>query len=153
MNALCWHCGEPLLATVVQAQVGGELRSLCCNGCRAAAEWIEQLGLNDYYRLRTQPAKKPELSLAADRDGALAWQRDELARHVVRDLGEGRRETMLFVEGIRCTACVWLIERALQSLPGVASVQVNSLARRARITWSEQHVSLPQILERLARTG
>ena len=126
---------------------------MCCHGCRAAAEWIEQLGLADYYSLRTQPATKPELSEAAERDSCLAWQRDEVARHVVRDLGDGRRETMLFVEGVRCTACVWLIERALQSLPGVASVQVNALARRARITWIEERVSLSQILERLVRTG
>ena len=60
---------------------------------------------------------------------------------------------MLFVEGIRCTACVWLIERSLQSLPGVATVQVNALAQRARITWIDKQVSLSQILERLARTG
>ena len=153
MKTVCWHCGEPLPATVVQAQVGGELRAVCCHGCRAAAEWIEQLGLADYYSLRTQPATKPELSEAAERDSCLAWQRNEVARHVVRDLGDGRRETMLFVEGVRCTACVWLIERALQSLPGVASVQVNALARRARITWIEERVSLSQILERLARTG
>jgi Cu2+-exporting ATPase len=126
---------------------------MCCHGCRAAAEWIEQLGLTEYYSLRTQPATKPNLAPTADRDSCLAWQRDELADHVVRDLGEGRRETMLFVEGIRCTACVWLIERALQSLPGVATVQVNALARRARITWIEKYVSLSQILERLARTG
>lgn len=153
MKTVCWHCGEPLPATVVQAQVGGELRAVCCHGCRAAAEWIEQLGLADYYSLRTQPATKPELSQAAERDSCLAWQRNEVARHVVRDLGDGRRETMLFVEGVRCTACVWLIERALQSLPGVASVQVNALARRARITWIEERVSLSQILERLVRTG
>ena len=153
MKTSCWHCGEPLLATVVHARVRGELRAVCCHGCRAAAEWIEQLGLADYYSLRTQPATKPDLFFAAERDSCLAWQRDEVARHVVRDLGEGRRETMLFVEGVRCTACVWLIERALQSLPGVASVQVNALARRARITWIEERVSLSQILERLARTG
>jgi P-type Cu2+ transporter len=153
VKILCWHCGEPLLATVVHARVGGELRALCCHGCRAAAEWIEQLGLADYYSLRTQAATKPDLSPAAGRESCLAWQRDELARHVVRDLGEGRRETMLFVEGVRCTACVWLLERALQSLPGVASVQVNAMARRARITWIEECVSLAQILERLTRTG
>src|SRR5687767_3012695 len=153
MKTLCWHCGEPLLATIVHASVGGEDRAMCCHGCRAAAEWIEQLGLADYYSLRTQPAAKPVLADAADRDGRRAWQRDELARHVVRDLSDGRRETMLFVEDVRCTACVWLIERALQSLPGVASVQVNALARRARITWVEERVSLSQILERLARTG
>ena len=31
---------------------------MCCQGCRAAAEWIEQLGLSDYYKLRTAPAPK-----------------------------------------------------------------------------------------------
>src|SRR6185295_1645935 len=107
----------------------------------------------DYYSLRTQPATRPNLEDAADRDSCLAWQRAELAKHVVRDLGDGRRETMLFVEGIRCTACVWLIERSLQALPGVTAVQVNPLARRARITWFDRQVSLAQILERLARTG
>lgn len=56
----CWHCGEPLPATaVIHARIAGESRALCCHGCRAAAEWIEQLGLADYYRLRTEPAQKP----------------------------------------------------------------------------------------------
>ena len=33
---------------------------MCCQGCRAAAEWIEQLGLSDYYALRTAPAPRPD---------------------------------------------------------------------------------------------
>ena len=82
-----------------------------------------------------------------------AWQRPELARHVIRDLGAGCRETMLLVEGVRCAACVWLIERALGALPGVVSVQVNAAAQRARITWRDATTTLPQILDHLARTG
>ena len=97
-DALCWHCGEELPATVVHARVAGESRSLCCHGCRAAAEWIEQLGLTDYYRLRTLPAQKPPLGEPADRGSNVAWQREEIARHVLRDLGDGRRETMLLPE-------------------------------------------------------
>jgi len=146
---LCWHCGERLPATIIRATIAGESRSLCCHGCRAAAEWIEQLGLTDYYRLRTQPAQKADI----DRTSHLAWQRDEIARHFLRDLGDGRRETMLLIEGVRCSGCVWLIERALLALPGVASVQVNALARRARVTWLEERVGLSSILDRLARTG
>jgi len=151
--ALCWHCGEPLSATVVHASIAGQSRALCCDGCRAAAEWIERLGLADYYRLRTQPAQKLDAADEPQRAGRLAWQRDEISRHVLRDLGNGRREAMLLIEGVRCAGCVWLIERALQSLPGVASVQVNPMARRARITWLDDRVDLSRILERLARTG
>ena len=153
----CWHCGEPLPANVViHARIAGQSRPMCCHGCRAAAEWIEHLGLGDYYRLRTQPALKPDSNpTSGNRD---AWQRPELARHVIRDLGAGCRETMLLVEGVRCAACVWLIERALRALPGVVSVQVNAAAQRARITWREATIyaaanSRPSRTDRLSRTS
>jgi Cu2+-exporting ATPase len=146
----CWHCGEPLPASgVVHARIAGEPRAMCCAGCRAAAEWIEQLGLNDYYRLRTQPAHKADAaSVSLD-----AWRRPEIARYVVRDLGDGDREAMLLVDGVHCAACVWLIERALAAVPGVSSVQVNAVAQRARVTWREPVTALPRILEQLGRTG
>jgi Cu2+-exporting ATPase len=147
----CWHCGEPLPATVVShAQIAGQPRRMCCHGCRAAAEWIEQLGLTDYYRLRTQPARKPDSGADSGRD---AWRRPEIARHVIRDLGAGVCETMLLIEGVRCAGCVWLIERAVGALPGVASVQVNATAQRARVTWRDAATTLPRILERLALSG
>ncbi|MGD9599999.1 MAG: heavy metal translocating P-type ATPase [Steroidobacteraceae bacterium] len=149
----CWHCGEPLPATGAPlARVAGVDRAVCCQGCRAAAEWIEQLGLADYYRLRSAPAPRaPELPQAARTTSP--WSRPELERHVVRDLGEGRREVILLVEGLRCAACVWLIESAVGALPGVADVQVNAAARRARVTWREGEGSLAQILTTLARAG
>ncbi|MBM0108171.1 cadmium-translocating P-type ATPase [Steroidobacter sp. S1-65] len=147
----CWHCGEPLPATdVVHAHIDGVQRSMCCHGCRAAAEWIEQLGLGDYYRLRTQGALKPAEDLQHHH---AAWERFEVAQHVTRDLGDGRRETMLLIDGIRCAACVWLIERALCAAPGVTSVQVNAAAQRARVVWQEPTANLPQILHTLSRTG
>lgn len=145
----CWHCGEPVPAgVVIHARIDGSARPMCCQGCRAAAEWIQQIGLGDYYRLRTQAAPKPDTATSTE-----AWQRSEIARHVVRDLGKGRRETMLLVEGIRCSACVWLIERALGGVPGVVSVQVNAVAQRARVVWNDNRIDLPQILDHLVRTG
>ena len=132
----CWHCGEPLPANVaIHARIAGQSRPMCCQGCSAAAEWIEHLGLGDYYRLRTQPAQRPDSNPTSG--NCEAWQRPELARHVIRDLGDGSRETMLLVEGVRCAACVWLIERTLIALPGVISVQVNAVAQRARVTWRD----------------
>ena len=118
----------------------------------AAAEWITQLGLADYYRLRTEPAQKPT-DPTVGIDNRAAWQRPEISRHVVRELDDGRSEMMLLIEGVRCSACVWLIERSLNSLTGVIDVQVNAASRRARIAWHRSQVTLPQILDALARTG
>ncbi len=124
---------------------------MCCHGCRAAAEWIEQLGLADYYRLRTSAGPKPQPTAS----GATAdpWHRAQVARHVVRDLGAGLQETLLLVEGVRCAACVWLIERVLGAVPGVVSVQVNALSRRARVVWRGADLSLTQLVSTLSRTG
>jgi len=121
---------------------------MCCQGCRAAAEWIEQLGLGGYYELRTAPAPKPDAALTHD-----SWRNADSARHVIRDLGEGLRETLLLIEGVRCSACVWLIERALGAAPGVVSVQVNAVSRRARVIWQDAKTSLPLLLQALSRTG
>ncbi|MFC4822629.1 heavy metal translocating P-type ATPase, partial [Dokdonella ginsengisoli] len=151
MNANgCWHCGEPLPAAgAPQAMVGGAARPVCCQGCLAASEWIDRLGLADYYRLRSEPAQRP----AQTASDSVVWDRAELARHVVRELDGDERETLLLVDGLRCSACVWLIERSLGALPGVNRVQVNAGAQRARVTWDATRCTLPAILQTLARTG
>ncbi len=149
----CWHCSEKLpVSGIVYAEVSGRSRAMCCHGCQAAAAWIEQLGLGDYYRLRTHPAQKPDPSMA-DGQAREAWQRVEISRHVIRDLGDHRREMMLLVEGVRCAGCVWLIERALSSVAGVQSAQVNAAARRARVVWDERETGLVPILHTLSRAG
>ncbi|HOX70577.1 heavy metal translocating P-type ATPase [Dokdonella sp.] len=149
----CWHCGETLPAVgAVLARSAGIEHAVCCQGCRAAVEWIDQLGLADYYRLRSEPATRVASGVDIDRDSTL-WSRPELARHVVRELEGGQRETLLLIDGVRCAACVWLIERSLGSLAGMTSVQVNASARRARIVWDDSRCTLARIIETLARTG
>jgi Cu2+-exporting ATPase len=144
MNAnTCWHCGDRLPADAPQAVVGGVAHPVCCQGCRAAAV-IDQLGLGDYYRLRSaKPPRAPD-PVAAQRS-ADTWQRPELARHAVRTVGAGQAEALLLVDGIRCAACVWLIERAVGGVAGVKSVQVNASAQRARIVWDPNRTTLAAI--------
>jgi len=147
----CWHCGEPLPANPPQARVAGAAHAVCCHGCRAVAEWIGELGLDDYYRLRTGTAgRAPDLADAAKSSAAFA--RPELARHLVRPLAGGKSEAIVLVDGVRCAACCWLIEHTLQRLPGVAEVGVNPGAQRARIVY-DGNASLSGIVDALARVG
>ena len=71
----------------------------------------------------------------------------------MRPLADGNSEAIVLIDGVRCAACCWLIERTLGLLPGVTGVSVNAGAQRARIVYDGTAVSLTRIVDALARVG
>lgn len=152
----CFHCGEPLSGTepwfVTMDEVG---RQVCCPGCKAVAELIRDSGLADFYRFRTLPAVKPPDGVGAP-SPELAWQpfdRPAMLEAVSAPAGEGLRSCTLLVEGVRCAACGWLIERSLEHLPGVREIRVNPATARARLVWEPAVLPLSGALGVLSRLG
>lgn len=146
----CHHCGEPVPHGVeLTATIDGTIQPVCCIGCQAAAEWITNLGLGDYYQLRSTVAERAQLQTGEHG----VWHHEELQRHVVRQLDSGDSEVCMLVDGVRCAGCVWLVERALLHVAGVQSVQVNAVTRRARVVYNADAASLPQLLDTLGRAG
>ena len=149
MFVACFHCAEPVPADVqFIARIGDKREPVCCIGCQAAAEWIAGLGLQDYYRLRDTPATK-----AKTPERYSAWDRPQLQKLYVRRRVDGLSETSVLVEGMRCAACSWLIERALHDVDGVRDVSVNSAAQRLTLVWDAETVALSALLMRVARLG
>jgi len=66
---------------------------------------------------------------------------DEVQQEFVTCSGDVR-DIHLLVEGIHCAACVWLIERGLQRVPGVQSANVNLAAKRLHLRWDNQRARL-----------
>lgn len=143
----CYHCGEALPATPVLQDIEGCLQGFCCHGCAAAAQWIGQSDLGDYYRLRSVAATR--VGDAPDLEG---WDRDDLLREHAFPV-EGGLEITLLTDGMRCAACAWLIDRALQREPGVFDSSANAVTGRIRIGWDPSRVRLSQLLQRLAMLG
>lgn len=142
----CAHCGEPLPATPLTARIDGREQAVCCRGCAAAAQFIRDAGLDDYYRLRSAPGAR-----ARDDDLSL-WDRDDLlAEHAVA-LPQGR-EICVVSDDMHCAACAWLIDRALSREHGVAEVQANAITGRIRLRWNPSVQPLSQLLGRLATLG
>ena len=178
--ACCHHCGEPLPAEPVLAEVKGERHAYCCGGCAGAAGWIDSAGLADYYRLRESLGRRVDPQAqdyrAYDREDVLR----EHSRAVGSDAAKGEqpresrpseaapkeatftettltestpREITLIVEGMRCAACAWLIDRAIGQLPGVDEVSVNAISGRLQLRWRPSELRLSAVLERLAALG
>ncbi|WP_343224951.1 heavy metal translocating P-type ATPase [Luteimonas sp. MC1895] len=145
----CFHCSEALPAAAATAQVDGQVRSFCCDGCAAAAQWIRDANLVDYYRLRSEPAGRAAVDLEAQ---LAAFDRDDIQSGHVRDVDGGREITVL-TDGMRCAACAWLIDRAVAREPGVREVVANAVTGRVRITWDPARATLSTPLRRLAALG
>ena len=145
---VCYHCGESLPHTPVQLRIDGIQRSFCCAGCSAAAQWIRDADLGDYYKLRNRLSARVDPS---DRDFAI-WDREEVLVEYAHAIAEGLEITII-IDGMRCAACAWLIDRALMLQAGVIEASANAITGRVRIGWDPQHTQLSQVLRVLAELG
>lgn len=146
----CFHCQEPMPAGLdLRARTGSGSEPVCCTGCQAAVEWIHGQGLQDYYRLRCEGVGPGR---GGEGDFAL-YDRPAVLRYYGRALPEGLSEITLGIEGLRCAACTWLIERALGAVPAVSRVEVHPLTQRVTLRWRTGEVALSELAARLAALG
>ncbi|MEY6433859.1 heavy metal translocating P-type ATPase [Thioalkalicoccus limnaeus] len=156
MTEGCFHCGEALTGTEPWCvEIDGQRRRVCCPGCQAVAELIRDAGLTGYYQYRRLPAERPFELVAGDRPDQ-SWQpfdRPDQLDAVSAPIGDGLRACTIFVEGLRCAACSWLIERRLEQVPGVCEIRVNPSSARARLVWDPRTLPLSAALGALAQLG
>ena len=144
----CFHCGEPLAGrATLWTRVRDADVAVCCAGCRAAAQLIGQLGLADFYRLRTAPTPKP-----GPGEDWLAYDEPALLDSLTRLETEGRCAT-LSIEGLSCPACGWLIARTVQHMDGVLRANVNAATGRAFLVWDDRKTKLSALLGGIAGLG
>jgi Cu2+-exporting ATPase len=149
-TAQCFHCGEPVPSGLqLSVDIGGEARPMCCEGCKAAAQFIRDAGLADYYRFRASPAPRPESG--AD-DAWATYDRTEVVERMVQR-SRDRSSVNLLLEGLRCSACGWLVERRLERQPGVAAISVNPATGRGRLEWRTGEAQLSALLRSIHALG
>ncbi|MBP6513872.1 MAG: cadmium-translocating P-type ATPase [Steroidobacteraceae bacterium] len=147
----CFHCGEPVPTGLrLSVTLDGIARPVCCTGCKAAAEFVRDAGLGDYYRYRSAPAPRP--GTPQDDTWAPYDLPEVLARHAA-PAGEGMLGINLLLEGVRCAACGWLVERALTRIEGVREAGVNPATARVRVEWDPARAPLSSLLRTIESLG
>jgi Cu2+-exporting ATPase len=151
-GSACFHCGEPIPAGLrIHARIDGREEPVCCHGCKAVAEFITGAGLDDYYRYRDARAARADEPPRADRWSA--YDRPELVERLTRPEPNGARSITVLLEGLRCSACSWLADKALHLQSGVLDVSVNPATARARLVWDPSKVKLGDLLRVLEHVG
>ena len=154
MSEPCYHCGLPVPpGTDFPVDIDGHHREMCCAGCQAVAQAIVAGGLGDYYRHRDAMPESPREAIPQALQDLGLFDHPDVQKNFVRPVGEHEKEAALILEGITCSACVWLNEQHIARQPGVTAVDINYATRRARVRWDERRIKLSQILEAIAAIG
>ena len=148
----CAHCGLPVPAIEVRA---GDPIQFCCGGCRAVHGALHECGLEQYYDLRDR-----ERQLEAGAEPALVTGRGfehlDDARFLAAQTSvdaRGVRRAELRIDGLRCGACIWLLEAMPKIVRGVMDVRVDSARGIARVAWDEQAIRLSAVARRFDSLG
>ena len=150
-DAGCFHCGLPLPAdSCWQVEIDGARQPMCCPGCAAVAQAIVDHGITDYYRSRSDYAQKAGQDVVLPPQLRLYDNADATEQYRAAD---GLLEATLSVDGLRCAACVWLIERRLRQLAGMAAADMNVATGRLFVRWDPAQCRLSAILGAMREIG
>jgi len=148
----CFHCALPVPAGCkLTVDIEDDPKPVCCPGCKAVAELIRDTGMSRYYQLRDLP----DPGVGRPPEQAAEWDvfnsTEMLDAFTVRD-GD-MREATIYVGGMYCSACSWLIETTLGKQPGIASADVNPITHRLRLRFPNEDTRLSSYLATLANLG
>ena len=148
-SADCFHCGLPVPeGSHWTVAMDGIDRAMCCPGCAAVAQAIVDNQLTDYYRNRQS---LPQGVAAPVPDELKLYDTPELASQFTA--ADGGAEATLSIEGIRCAACVWLIEKRLSQVPGLTAANLNVSTEKLQVTWDAGRCKPSDILQAVREVG
>ena len=110
------------------------------------------MGLDAFYRERTTVQGTPRPSAAGELTTNPFFGLARVQAGYVTAKGS-KRTAALYIDGITCSACVWLAESALRRLAGVTEATVNQVTHRASVAWDATRTDLPALLHALQRVG
>jgi Cu2+-exporting ATPase len=118
-EATCLHCQLPIAF--------GASGDFCCRGCEAVYALLSSAGLDRYYDLGGGKGH-PVVQAVADHK----WLEPIATRLAAQPPGLSR--LVLDVQGLHCSACVWLLEAIFRREPSSAGIVVNSAVGSVELT-------------------
>ncbi len=146
----CIHCGLPVPRGLIEPDTDEQF---CCNGCRTVYQMIHGCGLDRFYRLREDGSYEKTAARTTDHRYAEFDDPAFVERYQQQLDSPESRAVELYLEGIHCAACVWLVERLPQVVPGVVEARLDIRRSLVRIRWNDERVKLSQIARTLDSLG
>jgi len=143
----CSHCHLEFNENVM---IKDEDHYFCCRGCQGIFHLLQDEGLDRFYDKMGNTKLSPPTEQYEDSENFDSPAFYDKFVHVNKD---GFCEVSLVIEGIHCSACVWLNEKALHKMDGVVSADINYTNNKAKIIWSDDILKLSKIVDMIRAIG
>jgi len=143
----CTHCHLEFSKDVMIVDAD---HYFCCNGCQGVYHLLSDEGLSSFYEKAGDVKLAPPTKQYEDSSN---FNSPAFYDKFVKVNNEGFNEVSLIIEGIHCSACVWLNEKALHKMEGVIEANINFTNNKAHIVWAENVLKLSQIIDMIRAIG
>jgi Cu+-exporting ATPase len=147
----CTHCHLEFDESVLTKEiVDGKECYFCCNGCQGVYHLLYEQNLESFYDKSGGVKLTPLNKTLSD---SSSFDSEAFYEQFVRLNSDGLSEVSLAIEGIHCSACVWLNEKVLNRLDGVIEANINFTSNKANVMWDDTKVKLSTIIDTIRAIG
>ncbi len=148
----CTHCHLEFDESVMITEKDRDKETLyfCCKGCQGIFHLLRDEGLDTFYdKLGKQSLEPPRLR----EDDLHKFDLEGFRKKYIIERPDGLNEIYMIIEGIHCSACVWLNEKVLHKTEGIVEATINYTTNKAHIVWDPDSVKLSKIVEKIRSIG
>ena len=147
----CDHCHlEFEREVMIEEREGEAVRYFCCKGCQGVYHLLREEGLDTFYDKVGSTKLQPAGGVSADLQ---KFDTEGFIRKYVKETAEGMHEIHLIIEGIHCSACVWLNEKVLHKTEGILEATINFTNHKGKIVWDPELLKLSDIIAKIQSIG
>jgi len=143
----CTHCN---LTFSEEVMITENNHYFCCKGCQGVYHLLNDEGLGTFYDKLGDTKLQPATQETTDLE---KFDLDGFKNKYIKTNEDELDEIHLIIEGIHCSACVWLNEKVLHKLDGVLEASINYTNNKAKIVWDPSTVKLSQIIQTIRSIG
>jgi len=146
-DVACTHCNLTFSEDVMIVE---NEHYFCCKGCQGVYHLLNAEGLDTFYDKLGDTKLQPATQKNSDLE---KFDLEGFKNKYIKIDEDGLYEINLIIEGIHCSACVWLNEKVLHKTDGVIEATINYTNNKAKVVWDPDMVKLSQLIETIRSIG
>ncbi|NKQ41225.1 MAG: heavy metal translocating P-type ATPase [Sulfurovum sp.] len=146
----CSHCHLKFDESVMIIEHKSEILYFCCKGCEGVYHLLKDEGLDSFYEKLGKQTLNPPVTL---KDDLNRFDLEGFKNKYIKITEDGLNQVSLIIEGIHCSACVWLNEKVLHRTDGIIEASINYSNNKAKIIWDDDEIKLSHIIAKIRSIG